>query len=217
MKIENARFNMIEQQIRPWDVLDPRVLSVMNEIPRENYVPKKYKSNAFADIEIPLGHGQYMMSPKLEGRMLQNLQIKAEDRILEIGTGSGYLTACLAKLGASVVTVEYIEELGRAAEAQLQAAGFDNINFRIGNGANGWDKDGPFDIIAVTGSVPRLNSGFQSLLRKDGKLFVIVGEEPIMQAHLLTRMDENNTEDKSLFETSVACLETLSIEEKFEF
>lgn len=217
MNIEKARFNMIEQQVRPWEVLDARVLAVMNKIPREQFVTPEYKNVAFADIEIPIGHGQVMMSPKLEGRLLQSLNIKPTDRVLEIGTGSGYLTACLASLGASVVTVEYHVELSQTAESRLKDMGFSNIHFRVGNAANGWDQDDKFDAIAVTGSLLQPDSRFHTLLNKNGRVFVIVGKPPVMEAQLITRLEPNQTVTESLFETSIPALETLAVKKEFEF
>lgn len=217
MNIEKARFNMIEQQVRPWEVLDERVLTTMNKIPREKFVPQEYKNVAFADIEIPLGHNQVMMPPKLEGRLLQSLNLKPQDRVLEIGTGSGYLTACLASLAASVVTIEYFSDLSQNASQHLQDMGFNNIDFRVGNAAEGWDEHGSFDVIAVTGSLLEPDRHFHKLLRNQGRLFVIIGQAPVMEAQLITRITDKQIITESLFETSIPPLETLTIKKEFEF
>ena len=201
--IEQARFNMIEQQVRPWDVLDQRVLDVMSATPREDFVPEKYRSLAFADINIPLGHDQVMMAPKTEGRLLQVLDVQAGDSVLEIGTGSGYLTACLSRLGNHVTSVEIFPEFREAAAAKLAAHGFRNVTLRDADAANGIGSDTRYDVIAVTGSLPLLHRQFHDNLSIGGRLFVIAGMPPVMEALLITRIDERNWSRESLFETSL--------------
>jgi protein-L-isoaspartate(D-aspartate) O-methyltransferase len=201
--IEQARFNMIEQQVRPWDVLDQRVLDVMSATPREDFVPDKYRSLAFADINIPLGHDQVMMAPKTEGRLLQVLDVQAGDSVLEIGTGSGYLTACLSRLGNHVTSVEIFPEFREAAAAKLAAHGFRNVTLRDADAANGIGSDTRYDVIAVTGSLPLLHRQFHDNLSVGGRLFVIAGMPPVMEALLITRIDERNWSRESLFETSL--------------
>jgi len=201
--IEQARFNMIEQQVRPWDVLDQRVLDVMSATPREDFVPERYRSLAFADINIPLGHDQVMMAPKTEGRLLQVLDVQAGDSVLEIGTGSGYLTACLSRLGNHVTSVEIFPEFREAAAAKLAAHGFHNITLKDADAANGIDSDTRYDVIAVTGSLPLLHRQFHDNLSVGGRLFVIAGMPPVMEALLITRIDERNWSRESLFETSL--------------
>jgi protein-L-isoaspartate(D-aspartate) O-methyltransferase len=201
--IEQARFNMIEQQVRPWDVLDQRVLDVMSATPREDFVPGKYRSLAFADINIPLGHDQVMMAPKTEGRLLQVLDVQAGDSVLEIGTGSGYLTACLSRLGNHVTSVEIFPEFREAAAAKLAAHGFRNVTLRDADAANGIGSDTRYDVIAVTGSLPLLHRQFHDNLAIGGRLFVIAGMPPVMEALLITRIDERNWSRESLFETSL--------------
>lgn len=201
--IEQARFNMIEQQVRPWDVLDQRVLDVMSATPREDFVPERYRSLAFADINIPLGHDQVMMAPKTEGRLLQVLDVQAGDSVLEIGTGSGYLTACLSRLGNHVTSVEIFPEFREAAAAKLAAHGFRNVTLRDADAANGIDSDTRYDVIAVTGSLPLLHRQFHDNLSVGGRLFVIAGMPPVMEALLITRIDERNWSRESLFETSL--------------
>jgi len=201
--IEQARFNMIEQQVRPWDVLDQRVLDVMSATPREDFVPEKYRSLAFADINIPLGHDQVMMAPKTEGRLLQVLDVQAGDSVLEIGTGSGYLTACLSRLGNHVTSVEIFPEFREAAAAKLAAHGYRNVTLRDADAANGIGSDTRYDVIAVTGSLPLLHRQFHDNLAVGGRLFVIDGIPPVMEALLITRIDERNWSRESLFETSL--------------
>jgi protein-L-isoaspartate(D-aspartate) O-methyltransferase len=201
--IEQARFNMIEQQVRPWDVLDQRVLDVMSATPREDFVPERYRSLAFADINIPLGHDQVMMAPKTEGRLLQVLDVQAGDSVLEIGTGSGYLTACLSRLGNHVTSVEIFPEFREAAAAKLAAHGFRNVTLRDADAANGIGSDTRYDVIAVTGSLPLLHRQFHDNLAIGGRLFVIAGMPPVMEALLITRIDERNWSRESLFETSL--------------
>ena len=225
MNIDQARFNMIEQQIRPWEVLDHHVLSVMAEIPRELFVPKQYRALAFTDVEIPLDEGQVILPPRLEGRMMQSLNIKADDRILEIGTGCGYMTSCLARLGDSVVTVDISEALSRQARENIASDDISpdikqdlkNISFRIGNAAEEWDHDGPFDVIVITGSVPRLSKKLKGLLHKRGRLFVIEGVEPVMHAKLITRTSSNDFQEEVLFESVIPPLTGIEQKEEFVF
>ena len=205
MNFEQARFNMIEQQIRPWEVLDERVLDLFMAIHREDFVPPTSRQLAFSDICLPIGHGETMMSPKVEGRLLQSLQIHPTDRILEIGTGSGYLTALLARSGSQVVSVDIHADFTRAAGARLENAGFRNVRLETGDAVSGWGDD-QYDAIAVTGSLPELQGRFQRQLRPGGRLFVILGTEPIMEACLITRRGDKAWSTESLFETSIAPL-----------
>jgi protein-L-isoaspartate(D-aspartate) O-methyltransferase len=216
LNIEQARFNMIEQQIRPWDVLDDRVLHVIADTPREDFVPERYRALAFTDISIPLDHGEVMMPPKLEGRLLQSLALQAGDSVLEIGSGSGYLTACLAKLAGSVLGVDlypdFIEQVGE----KLAHHGIGNVELQSGDAASGWDG-ARFDAIAVTGSLPVLHRGFHNALKIGGRLFVIIGKPPIMQALLITRVGEREWNQESLFETSIPALINAPQPESFTF
>ena len=217
MNIDHARFNMIEQQVRPWDVLDHNVLKVMADIPREKFVPKQYENLAFSDVEIPLGDGQVMLQPRIEGRIMQALNIKSDDRILEIGTGTGFMTACMSKLGDSVVSVECIESLSKQARENLDAQNISNVTLRVGDGVNGWDQDGPFDIIAITGSMPKVSKKFKSILHKRGRMFVIVGEAPVMHAKLITRLSDDDFLEETLFEISIPPLSGIEKKEEFTF
>ncbi|MCL4166121.1 UNVERIFIED_CONTAM: hypothetical protein GTU68_018927, partial [Idotea baltica] len=175
---------MIEQQIRPWDVLDMHVLNIIQSVPRENFVSESQINLAFADMEIPIGHDQVMMSPKVEARMLQALTISSDDKILEIGTGSGFITACLAKMGKHVTTCEIFEELSSVAKSRLQNHQIDNVKFLTGDIFNLLDTLDTYDVIAVTGSTPTLLNSLSTLLSENGRLFCITGQAPIMTAHL---------------------------------
>ena len=203
---ERARFNMVEQQIRPWEVLDPRVLELLMRVPREEYVPQAYRALAFADLEIPIGHAEKMLAPKLEARLLQELAIKATDRILEVGTGSGYMTALLANLGAHVYSVEIIPDLSRAAALRLRAHGIRNVTLEAGDAARGWDRHAPYDAIVLTGSVPVLPDAFEKSLSPGGRLIAVVGEPPVMQARPVTCVSAGVCHSTGLFETCIAPL-----------
>jgi protein-L-isoaspartate(D-aspartate) O-methyltransferase len=203
MDIEQARFNMIEQQVRPWDVLDQRVLDVMSNTPREDFVPEKYRALAFADINVPLGHDQVMMAPKVEGRLLQALAIKPEDSVLEVGTGSGYLTACLAKLGKHVTSIELFPEFSETAGSALAEHDIRNVTLQQGDAANGIDAGTRYDVIAVTASVPVNREQFHASLAIGGRLFLILGSPPVMEAVLVTRVAEADWTRESLFETAL--------------
>ena len=202
-EIEQARFNMIEQQIRTWDVLDQRVLDVMKSVPREQFVPEHYRSLAFADTNIPLGHEQVMMAPKLEGRLLQALAITPDDSVLEIGTGSGYLTACLARLGKQVTSIDITADFTTAAAAKLEAQGISNVTLETFDAAEGIESEKRYDVIAVTGSLPLLQQQFQKNLAVGGRLFIITGSLPIMEANLITRVEENHWSSECLLETCI--------------
>lgn len=198
---EQARFNMIEQQIRPWDVLDQRTLDLIASVPREQFVPEDYRKLAFADINIPLAQGQVMMSPKVEARSLQALRLNPNDSVLEIGTGSGYLTALLAKAAKHVDSVDIFPEFIQTAAVKLKALNINNVTLQVGDAINGWNKDIDYDVIVLTGSVPVLKSHFQDQLIEGGCLFAIIGEEPMMQAQLITRINQIKTNRELLFET----------------
>lgn len=203
MKLEQARHNMIEQQIRPWEVLDQQVLDLVQRTPREEFVPHQYRRLAFTDMEIPLGYGQSMMPPRLEARMLQALAVQPGDRALEIGTGSGYVTALLAQLAHQVDSVEIHPEFKATAERNLARYMFTNVTLELGDAARGWPEHGTYDVIAVTGSMPVLAAQLKHMLNVGGRLFVIVGEAPVMEAQLITRRGDNEWSTESLFETVV--------------
>lgn len=219
MNFEQARYNMIEQQIRPWMVLDPDVLETLGTLPREHFVPAAYRGLAYADTRIPLGHGQTMLPPVVEGRLLQALEILPEDRILEVGTGSGFLAACLARLGSHVDSVDIHEDFVHAAANRLDALGTDNVSLQTGDAARGWSGDRPWDVIALTGAVPEVPDAHLRALAPGGRLFAIIGEQgrPIMEAVVVTRVDTEEWATESLFETWIAVLKNAEHPPRFEF
>jgi len=217
--IEQARFNMVEQQIRPWDVLDQRVLDTLSTVPREAYVPNAYRNVAFADTEIPLGHGEQMMKPVIEARMLQALAIKPTDKILEIGTGSGFITACLAELGDQVTSMEIQAELAEQASNRLEAQGISNAMVKTGDGLATASTHGTFDAIAVTGSLPCAETAddLKAQLNPGGRMFVIIGEGAVMEASLITRTGTNQWTCEALFETELPALTYAPAADAFQF
>jgi len=219
MDVEQARFNMVEQQIRPWDVLDQEVLDLLRLVRREDFVPEQYRELAFSDMEIPLGHGEAMLSPKLEARMLQEVGVKATDQVLEVGTGSGYMTALLARMAHSgyVRSVEIIPEFSSRAAAILKQQGIENITLEAGDAARGWKQGGPYDVIVLTGSVPVLPEAFQADLKVGGRLFAVVGESPGMEAQLITCGAKGVYRTTNLFETSVPSLKNAMQPQRFVF
>lgn len=217
MNIEQARHNMIEQQIRPWDVLDQRVLEQILRTPREDFVLPAYRNAAFTDTMLPIGHDQMMMEPKLEARMLQALAVQPGEKVLEVGTGSGYVTALLAGMVRQVVSVEIVPELHEKAKALLARRGIDNVKLAQGDAANGWDAEQPYDAIAVTGSLPSLPLGLKQNLQIGGRLFAVIGEEPIMEAVLVSRINANEWREETLFETVVPHLMSAQKVQHFVF
>ncbi len=215
--LERARFNMVEQQIRPWDVLDQQVLDLLFELRREEFVLPQYRGLAFVDMETPLGHGEVMLAPRLEARMLQELAVKPADRILEVGTGSGYMTALLAKRGAHVHSVEIIPELSALAAARLKAHGIANVTLEIGDAARGWNKHAPYDVIVLTGSVPVLADEFARSLNAGGRLLAVVGEAPVMEARLITCAAGSACNALGLFETCIPALRNAPQPPRFVF
>jgi protein-L-isoaspartate(D-aspartate) O-methyltransferase len=205
MNFDVARTQMLGQQLRAWEVLDDRVLRAFAETPRENFVPPEYRDLAFADTEIPLPHGQAMLAPKVEGRILQALQVEPIDEVLVVGTGSGYLTACLARLAKRVTSVDIFPDFATAAAPKLAACGIRNVELLTAD-ALSLSYPGRFDAIAVTGSVPTLDDHFVSMLRPQGRLFIVVGREPAMEARLITLQPNGTTTTESLFETVLAPL-----------
>lgn len=215
--VERARFNMVEQQIRPWDVLDQQVLDLLFRLRREEFVPERYRALAFADLEIPLSHGEKMLSPKIEARMLQELGLRATDRILEVGTGSGYMTALLASLGGHVYSVDIIPEFTATAAERLEALGMRNVTLETGDAARGWDTHGPYDAIVLTGSTPLLPESFQGVLKPGGRLIAVVGEPPVMEAKLITCVAPGAYRTAGLFETCIPPLRNALQPERFVF
>lgn len=211
------RFNMIEQQIRPWDVLDGAVLALLAKLPREDFVPKQYVGLAFADLEIPLGDGQLMLSPKMEGRILQSLEIKKTDKVLEIGTGSGYLTALLAMQAKHVDSVELNAKISKQAAKNIAAQGVANVNLVVADGVHGLAANAPYDVIVFTGSTPLLNTQVERQLAVGGRMFVVVGDAPAMEATLITRISADNFKTDVLFETCLPAIVNAPQAEKFAF
>lgn len=217
MNLEQTRFNMVEQQIRTWEVLDASVLELLYKIRREEFVPAAYRSLAFVDMEIPIGHGQFMLEPKMEARILQELHVKETDKILEIGSGSGYMTALLAEMGAHVYSVEIVPELKTMAELNLQAHDTNNVTIELGDAARGWQKHEPYDVIVLTASTPVLPEAFQKSLKPGGRMIAIVGEEPVMEVLLVTCEQSGAYNSVKLFETCVRPLINAQQPEKFVF
>jgi protein-L-isoaspartate(D-aspartate) O-methyltransferase len=204
MDYTKARETMVEQQVRPWDVLDVRVLDVLVRLPREAFVPETHRALAYADIELPLGHGERMMKPVVEGRALQALELDAGDEVLEIGTGSGFLSACLGMLARDVVSLERHPDFVDLARARLQAQGIANVAVEVAD-AMTWNTERRFDAICVTGAVAAVPSRFLQWLRPGGRMFVVRGNPPVLDAALL-RQDVNGIRTESLFETDIPYL-----------
>lgn len=222
MNLEQARYNMIEQQIRPWEVLDRHVLDIMQEIPREHFVPIAYKNMAFADIQIPLEHNQVMMEPKIEAKLLQALEIKSNEVILEIGTGSGYLTACLAKSGGFVHSIDIYAEFKYLAQEKLSTLDINNFKIYVGDAACEWKAlhsydPHRYDVIVMTGASYTLPEFYKHALTMGGRLFTIVGVAPVMEALLITRIGQNEWQKEVLFETCIPSLVHAEKPQLFEF
>jgi protein-L-isoaspartate(D-aspartate) O-methyltransferase len=202
MDFEVARTQMLGQQLRAWEVLDDRVLRAFAETPREEFVPPEYRELAFADVEIPLPHGQSMLAPKVEGRILQALQVEPIDEVLVVGTGSGHLTACVARLAKRVTSIDIFPDFATAAGPKLASLGISNVELRTGD-ALSLPQSAQYDAIAVTASVPvpALVDHFVAMLRPQGRLFIVVGREPAMEAQLITREPNGTTTTSGLFET----------------
>jgi len=190
MNLEQARFNMIEQQIRPWDVVDAGVLSLLSIVRREDFVPLAHKALAFVDMEIPLGHGQCMLAPRVEARMLQDAALVGGENVLEIGAGSGFMAAMLAHRARRVISLEIIPELAQMARANLQKSGIHNVEVREFDGSKGAPTESPFDVILLSGSVAQVPQNLLQHLKMGGRLITVVGEEPMMRATVVTRTGE---------------------------
>ena len=221
MDIEQARFNMIEQQVRPWEVLDPTVLSLLSVVKREGFVSAAHKDLAFADVEVPIGSkgivGQTMLAPKIEARMLQELNIRAKDKVLEIGGGSGYMAALIAAKAEFVYTVEIDPELVDVARRNLKEAGVANVSVDLGDAAQGWPLYAPYDVVVISASTPILPESILKQLKIGGRLVAVVGEAPAMQMQLVTRTEENAFATINVFETVIAPLINATQRESFVF
>jgi protein-L-isoaspartate(D-aspartate) O-methyltransferase len=216
MNIDFARLQMVDQQVRGWNVYDEDVLATLRELPRETFVPDEFQALAFADTEIAIGHGEHMMTPTVEGRVLQALSLDGDERVLEVGTGSGFLTACLARLGAEVTSIDIYDDFLQAAEEKLAACDIGNVELLQMNAMRELPEGG-FDAIAVTGSLQLFDSRFVDALTRGGKLFVVVGAAPAMEAKLVLRGNGNDWETVSLFETTLAPLIDGTLPPQFSF
>lgn len=216
MNIDYARQQMIDQQVRAWTILDEPVLETLATTERERFVPPAYESLAFADMEIPLGHGQSMMTPTIEGRVLQALELDGSENVLEIGTGSGFLTACLARLARFVTSVDIHSDFIARARDILADYGIDNVRLLTLDATRELPQ-GKFDVVVVTGSIAALGQHFIDALEPDGRLFVVVGEAPVMEARLIRRTGENDWESESLFETTLDPLVNDQLPPQFSF
>jgi protein-L-isoaspartate(D-aspartate) O-methyltransferase len=215
LNLEQARFNMVEQQVRTWEVLDSRVLDVLREVPREDFVPSRYRKLAFADLRIPLAQGQVMMKPLEEGRMLQALGLEPGQRVLEIGTGSGFTAACMSALGGDVVTVDIHVDLTESALVRLQRLGFDSVNCLTGDALEGFEPNGPFDVVVLTASAASIPERCKAWVKPGGRLFGIRGYSPAMEAVCLHSLGPDRWHADSLFETDLPRL--IGAEDRPEF
>lgn len=217
MNFEQARRNMVENQVRPWDVLDDRVLVALSHVRREDFVPPAYRQLAFADMCLPLGHGEVMMKPVVEGRVLQALDLTPTDRVLEIGTGAGFLTACLASLCAEVVSVDVHADFTAAAAERLRAAGIGNVTLATGDAVREWQPAGLFDAIVVGRAVFTVPARFFTWLKPGGRLLAMRGQSPAQQAVLLTPQGAGGYREESLFETDLPYLTHAEPPQSFVF
>ena len=221
MNNDIARFNMIEQQIRPWEVLDGAVLSLLSVVKRENFAPMAHKALAFVDMEIPLKDGnqtgQVMLPPRVEARFLQDADIKGTDKVLEVGTGSGYMAALLAHQAASVLSFELDAALAQQARTNLQAAGVHNVEVRQGDGSQGAPSDGPFDVIMLSGSVPNVPQVLLNQLSIGGRLLAVVGEDPVMRASVITRTADQQWQTSEPWDTMAPRLQGFPEHNRFSF
>lgn len=215
--LERARNNMVEQQIRTWEVLDQDVLDLLYLVPRESFVPAAHRALAFSDLEIPIGEGERMWQPKLEARVLQELAVRKGDRVLEVGTGSGYLTALLSSRAGHVHTVEINPKLAELGRQNLSRHGVDNVTLQVGDASHGWPRQAPFDVIVLTGSTPLLPHALCEQLAPGGRLFAVVGEAPAMTAKLLTCTAPGTYGSAELFETVLKPLLNAEHRSRFRF
>jgi protein-L-isoaspartate(D-aspartate) O-methyltransferase len=217
INLEQARYNMIEQQVRTWEVLDPAVLDALREVPREDFVPGRYRRLAFSDLRIPLPHDQTMMKPVEEGRMLQSLQIEPGQRVLEIGTGSGFTAACLAHLGAEVVSVELHEDLADSARNKLERLQIEGVEIACADALGDFEPEAAFDALVITASVAEVPELFLGWVRDAGRLFAVRGHSPAMEAVCLTKISAEHWHAESLFETDLPRLVGAEDKPVFEF
>ncbi|PTD95616.1 protein-L-isoaspartate O-methyltransferase family protein [Pseudothauera lacus] len=217
MNFEKARFNMVEQQVRPWEVLDQDVLDLLMTVRREEFVPAAYRNLAFADVEIPLPCGQVMLKPVIEGKILQALQVRHSDSVLEVGAGSGYFAALLAARAEWVRSVDIEPELVRLAHDNLERYGVDNVIVEEGDAAQGWPERAPYDVIVVSGGLPQLPRALLDQLRPGGRLFAFIGEAPVMKGRLVTCVEEGRFHSEDIFESLVPTLRNAPRHDAFRF
>lgn len=217
MNLDQARLNMVEQQIRPWEVIDQDVLDLLYAVPREEFVPPACRNLAFADLEVPIGEGERMWAPKIEARALQALAVKRTERVLEIGTGSGYLTALLAHRAAHVYSVEIRPALATLGRANLERHGVDNVTLAVGDGARGYPTWSPYDVIVLTGSIPVMPQAMLDALAPGGRVFAVIGDDPVMTAQIISRGGPGSFRTVELFETVLAPLANCERPARFSF
>jgi len=217
MNTEQARFNMIEQQIRPWDVLDAGVLALLAMVRREDFVPAAYRGLAFMDTEIPLGEGQFMLAPRVEARLLQEARVQRHERVLEVGAGSGFMAALLSHKAQAVTTLERVPALAKMAADNLRRAGIVNATVREADGAAGCAAEAPFDVIVLSGSVPEVPQGLLDQLKVGGRLITVVGQEPVMRAVRISRLSATALQTEALFDTVVPRLQGFDEPSRFSF
>lgn len=217
MNIELARSNMIEQQIRTWDVLDMNILGLLGELHRENFIPEEYTELAFTDMCIPIGHEQTTMTPKVEARLLQSLKLTPAESVLEVGTGCGYLTALLAKTSKRVKSIDIYPDFISTASEKLAQVGLTNVELDIADVYDLLDKSDKYDVVVLTASLPTIDERFMNLLNENGRMFAIVGESPAMEACILTKQGEAYSKQESIFETDLPALLSTLKKDKFEF
>ncbi len=215
MNIEQCRENMIKQQLRTWEVLDEPLLELLHELPREDFVPSAMRNLAFVDMNIPLDEGQVMMTPKVEARMLQALAVQPNEEVLEVGTGSGYVTALLARQAKKVYSVEIMPRLLKQAGEKLRAHNIRNAELEEGDAAQGWNSHHMYEVIAITGSLPVLPRAFLESMTIGGRLFAIIGDAPVMEATLVTRLGNNDWSRDVLFETELPPLKNVQQPDRF--
>jgi protein-L-isoaspartate(D-aspartate) O-methyltransferase len=217
MNIEQARFNMIEQQIRPWDVLDNHVLQLLASVKREDFVLPAHKALAFVDMEVPIGHDQFMLAPKVEARMLQDLHVQKHEKVLEIGAGSGYMAALLAHRAQRVISLEIVPELAQMATNNLQKAGIYNAEVRVADGSKDLSVDGPFDVIVLSGSVQAIPASLLAQLKVGGRLCAVMGDEPMMRATFVKKFSDTATQTTQPWDTVAPRLRGFAAASKFSF
>lgn len=217
MNIEQARFNMIEQQIRPWNVLDQDVLDALLIVKREDFVPAAYKALAFVDTDIPLPGGEAMFTPKIEARLLQEVQLKKHENVLEVGAGSGYMAALLAHKGRHVTSIEINDDIKALAEENLVRAGITNVTVELGNGLEGHAAGAPFDVIVISGALESLPEVFLTQVKVGGRIAAIIGQAPVMSAQVTTRVSETAYDTVKVFETNVKQLSNAVHASRFTF